>query len=510
MSTPEAVIEIGSTGVRLLIAESTADGKRTVLDRAEMPLSLGHDVFTTGIISRETQSSCVHILQRFKEQLAGWGILPSQTIVIATAAFRESKNKDPVMDKILTATGFRVSVIDGIEENRLMYLAVTSRLAEESAKVRAEDTVILEVGGGSTEMMLMKKGKMAGAHSLRLGTVRLEPQIRANAGSSDNIQRFIEDFIKNTKGSLESELDLSNVKQFIAVGSDASLAAINVGKPISTWLWSIDKQAFDDFVAEIQEYTPEERAARFKISYNDAQTMHISLLIYKMFIHLTKVRTIIVPETNIRDGVIISRTELPNLELKKEFFQQITASAMNLLRKYHGDERHADFVRQVSLMLYDCLQKELSLEDERSRMLLEVAAILHDVGIFIRLDDHNLHSEYIIHNSEIFGLDQRDNKIVSQIARYHRGKSIPQDSEQFQVLARIDRMIILKLTAILRIADAMDRGHGQTLQDISFQLKKDSLNIYTKGIKNLALEMVALNEKGDLFESVFGYKIVLL
>ncbi len=158
MSTPEAVIEIGSTGVRLLIAESTADGKRTVLDRAEMPLSLGHDVFTTGIISRETQSSCVHILQRFKEQLAGWGILPSQTIVIATAAFRESKNKDPVMDKILTATGFRVSVIDGIEENRLMYLAVTSRLAEESAKVSTEDTVILEVGGGSTEMMLMKKG----------------------------------------------------------------------------------------------------------------------------------------------------------------------------------------------------------------------------------------------------------------------------------------------------------------------------------------------------------------
>lgn len=510
MGTPEAVIEIGSTGVRLLVAEFTSDGKHNVLDRSEMPLSLGKDVFTKGIISRETQSSCVHILLRYREQLAGWGIEPSQTIVIATAAFRESKNKDPVMDKILSATGFRVSVIDGIEENRLMYLAVNHRLSEESAKVRSEDTVILEVGGGSTEMMLMKKGKMVGAHSLRLGTVRLEPQIRANAGSLDNIQRYIEDFIQNTKGSLESELDLSNVQQFIAVGADASLAAINIGKPISTWLWKISRQDFDDFVAEIQEYTPEECVARFKISYNDAQTMHISLLIYKMFIHLTNVQTIIVPETNIRDGVIISRMELPNLELKKEFYQQIIASAISLLRKYHCDERHADFVRKISLKLYDCLQTELSLDDERSRMLLEVAAILHDIGIFIRLDDHNLHSEYIIQNSEIFGLGKRENKIVSQIAHYHRGKNMPQDSEQFQILERTDRMIILKLTAILRIADAMDRGHSQILQDISFNLKKDSLTILTKGIKNLALEKVALNEKGDLFESVFGYKIVLL
>ena len=118
MATPEAVIEIGSTGVRLLVAEFTQERKRNILDRSEMPVSLGRDVFTSGSISRETQTQILHILQRFKEQLVAWSIAPAETTVIATSAFREAKNKDPVMDKILLATGFRVKVIDGIEENR--------------------------------------------------------------------------------------------------------------------------------------------------------------------------------------------------------------------------------------------------------------------------------------------------------------------------------------------------------------------------------------------------------
>lgn len=509
MATPEAVIEIGSTGVRLLVAEVTSDRKRNTLDRAEMPVSLGRDVFSSGNITRETILSCLHILQRYKEQLAGWGILPSQTTVIATSAFREAKNKDPVMDKIYSATGFSVKVIDGIEENRLMYLAITECLKAEDATLRQEDTVMLEVAGGSTELMLMKDGKMAGAHSLRLGTVRLEPKLNKQSGSFEDIQRYVKELTLNTKGSIESELNIEEVQQFVAVGSDATLAAINAGKPVSTFLWSIEREDFDRFVDEIQEYSIDEIVARFKISFNDAQTLRISLLIYKMFIHLTKVQTIIVPETNIREGMILDKTNIPNEDLKEEFHQQITASANSLLRKYRGDENHAEYVRQTSLEIYDRLASEMNLDD-RSRLLLEVAAILHDIGIFIRLDDHNLHGAYIISHSEIFGLTHLERGIVAQIAKYHRGKMQPQDQEDFQILARSDRMRILKLTAILRLADALDRSHGQRLTDLDITLKNDSLIIRTEGSKNVALERIALSEKGEMFESVFGYKLVLI
>jgi len=508
MVTPEAVIEIGSTGIRLLVAEFTEDRKRNILDRAELPVSLGRDVFTGGTISLETQLQCVKILLRFKEQLTGWGLTPLQTTVIATSAFREAKNRDPVMDRILVKTGFKVKVIDGIEENRLMYLAVNECLKDEAPKVRTEDSVILEVGGGSTEMMLIRKGKMAGAHSLKLGTTRIEQQIHLLTSSIGDIQRYIEEFIRNTKGSLDSELNLAEVQQFIAVGSDASLVAINAGKPITTWLWSVERGAFDKFVDEIQQYSAEECVARFKISYNEALTMHVSLLIYKLFIHLTKVKTIIVPETNIRDGLIISKTAEPSEELLEEFNSQITASAMNLLRKYHGDERHAEYVRKTCLKIYNMLKDEIAL-GPRSSLLLEVSAILHDIGVFIRLDDHNLHGSYIIRNSEIFGLSKYENTIVAEIAKYHRGRLQPQDDDQFQMLPRTDRMTILKLTAILRIADALDRGHAQKMSDMTIRLSNDALVLQTKE-RNTMLEKMALSEKAGMFESVFGYKVLLM
>ncbi len=508
MATPEAVIEIGSTGVRLLVAEFTADRKRIVLDRSELPLPLARDVFTDATISRETQNQCIQILKRYCEQLEGWGLKPSDAYIFATSAFREANNSDAVLDRILVQTGFRVKIVDGIEENRLMYLAVADSFKDEPVNFKKDDTVILVVGGGSTEMMMISNGKMAGVHSLRLGTVRIEQQLRSMATSYEDMKRYVQESINNTKGSLESELNLSEVKQFIAVGSDTMLAAITVGRPISTFLWEIDRDDFDSFVREIQSYSVDECVAHFKISYNDAQTMQVSLLIYNLFIHLTKVKKILVSETNIRDGLIISRHSTENEELQQEFNMQITASARNLLRKYHGDEIHAECVRMIALKIYDAMKNEMALDDH-ARKLLEVAAILHDIGLFIRMDSHNLHSYYIIHNSEIFGLSKVDNTIVSEIAKYHRGKLMPQDEESFQMLPRIDRMMILKLTAILRIADALDRGHIQKLSDLSISFGQDVLNLHARNSTNIVLEKLALSEKAGMFESVFGYKVIL-
>lgn len=508
MATPEAVIEIGSTGVRLLVAEVTSEKKRNVLDRSELPLPLGRDVFTSFNISRETQSQCIQILKRFREQLTGWGITPEQTTVVAASAFHEARNRDSVMDRVHVQTGFRIRIMDGIEENRLMYLAVAECLKEEPVDLRSKNTMILEVSGGSTEVMMMRHGKMAGVHSLKLGTVRLEQQLRSSLSSYDDMRRYIREAIVNTKGSLDNELDIAQVEQFMAVGMDMTLAAVNVGHPLTTFLWEIDLGAFDRFVKEIQNYSIEECVARFKISYNDAQTLHASLLIYSIFIHLTKVQKIIVPETNIRDGLIISKTSTENEELMDEFNSQITASARNLLRKYHGDEAHAECVRSNALKLYDILENELGLE-EHSRLVLEVAAILHDIGIFIHLNHHNVHSHYIIKNSEIFGLSETDRTLISEIARFHRGKLLPQDDERYALLPRVHRMAILKLSAILRVADALDRSHSQEFAGVTMEISQDTLNIKTESKKNTVLENIALSEKGELFESVFGYRLLL-
>ena len=509
MQTPESVIEIGSTGVRLLVAEFTNDVKQNILDRSDMPVPLGREVFTSGIISQETQNQLIQVLKRYREQLKGWGIEPFQTTVFALSAFRDAKNSDPVMDRILVQTGFRVQIFDGIEENRLMYLAVSDCLKDQKVYNKEKDSVILEVGGGTTELMLISNGKMAGVHSLKIGTVRIEQQMKSQTSSYSVIQRYIQESINNTKGSLESELNFSKVDQFVAVGQDVSLAALLIGRPVSTFLWEINSTDFSDFVRDIQEYSIEECVARFKIPYSEAETLQVSLLIYDMFIKLTNAVNILVPETNIRNGFLINQFSDNDKELQQEFTTQIIASAKNLLRKYHGDEKHAECVRMIATKVYDTLSSELAL-NAHARTLLEVAAILHDIGVFIRYDQHNLHSCYIIKNSEIFGLNKKDITIVSEIAKYHKGKLMPQDEESFQMLPRADRMTILKLTAILRIADAMDRGHIQKFSEFSIKKEQNTIYLKTQDSKNTVLEKIAMSEKSGMFESIFGYKVILL
>ncbi len=504
---PEAIIEIASTGIRLSVVEILPSGHWNTLDRSDMPVNLGMDIFTGGSVKQSTIAQCIQILSRYKEQLKSWGIEASDTSVIATAALRESRDKDSIIDRIFIRTGFVVRVIDGVEENRLMYLAVRECFKDSKFSLESDDYMILEAGGGSSEMMLLKKGSIVSAHSFRLGTIRVEGQI-GQSGESDTARRFIQQFILNSKNLLNEEFSSLKLKSVIAVGKQAQIAALNVGHPVSTFLWEMPRQKFIEFVDEIQEYSIEECLARFKIAYSDAAQLRIGLLIYKMFVEITNVANVIVPETNLREGALINKLAAPNEDLQRDFYKQITAGALNLLRKYHGDEGHAQFVTDVSLKIFDALKSEIAL-DERARVLLEVAAMLHDIGIFIRMENHHEHSAYIISNSEFFGLTQNEITIVSQIAKYHRGHSNPQDDDHFQMLPRASRMTILKLTAIIRIADAIDRSHTQKFTQLKITKQKDSLVVHTGNKHNTVLERQALGEKGGMFESVFGYKVIL-
>lgn len=509
MSKLESAIEIGSTGIRLLVSEINDAGEHSILDRSDQPVSLGRDVFTSGRISRDTLLQCLSILNRFKEQLAGWNIKPDEVTVFATSAFREAKNRDSILDRIMVKTGFRVKVIDGIEENRLEYLAVSNRLKESGFADLEENSIILEAGGGSTEIMLIEHGKIAGAHSMRLGTIIIEQQIKTMMGSMGDARRYITEFINNTKGSLNNELDLSKVKQFIAIGIDVKLAALFAGRPVSTFLWEIERVDFDNFVDEIQNYTPEELIAKYKISYTEAESLHLNLLVYQLFINLTNVKTIIVPETNLQEGIVIAKKTRQNADIQQEFYEQIIASVLNLLHKYNADEKHAQYVRYTSAFLFDELREELGLE-KKARMLLEIAALLHDIGTFISASDHNKHSKYIIEHSEIFGMNKDDITVVSQIALWHRGSKNMKDDQSFTSLTRELRLTILKLTAILRIADAIDRAHTQRVHGLKIAFTNDTMTLRTDGTHNNVLEKIAISEKSDLFESVFGYKVVLM
>jgi exopolyphosphatase/guanosine-5'-triphosphate,3'-diphosphate pyrophosphatase len=166
-------------------------------------------------------------------------------------------------------------------------------------------------------------------------------------------------------------------------------------------------------------------------------------------------------------------------------------------------------VAEHALFMFDHLRESHGM-GRRERLLLEAAAYLHDVGNFIRTSGHQKHSEYIVLNSEIFGLQRDELTIVANLVRYHRKASPSPSHSNYMSLPREDRAVVLKLSAILRVADALDRGHTQRLKLVELGIKEDHLVLQTDSQGDLSLERLSLAEKGDMFEDVFGLKVVVI
>jgi len=165
-------------------------------------------------------------------------------------------------------------------------------------------------------------------------------------------------------------------------------------------------------------------------------------------------------------------------------------------------------VAKLCMILFDALIREHGM-NRRERMMLEVAAVLHEVGMFIKASGHNLHGQYIIEHSEIFGMQREEMDIIGNVIRYHRGNAPSPADISYSALQRAERILVLKMASILRVADALDRGHSQHIKQISVQKKGETLILHTEGNRDLSLELLGLDEKGGLFQDVFGYKIVV-
>jgi exopolyphosphatase/guanosine-5'-triphosphate,3'-diphosphate pyrophosphatase len=512
---PVAVIEIGSTGTRLLVAEVDGKGGFSILDRAGKPSRIGRDVFTSGSVSREAARESIAILMGFKELLRGYGIAPKDARVIATSAIREAENRDTFVDRVALQTGFRVSVIEDIEENHLMYLAVQHALQDEKRLLSRSNAVILEVGGGSTELMLLRRGRMAASHSLRIGTVRVDEMIRGSGSTPGFLMQFLEDNVRTACDLLDDELPLDTVKTFIVIGSDARLAAARLAKEHGDDYAIVEREAFVRFVDEVSGLSTEDCVAKLRVPWSEAEGLGPGLAIERLFLERTGAETIVVPNVSIREGLLYTVVQGPDLEHEVEMRKQITASAASLGRKFHFDEAHATHVTDLALAIFDSLKHDHGL-GERERLLLEVASILHDIGSYIRPSGHHKHSEYLILNSEIFGLNRGDLSIVANVARYHRKQPPISSHVNYIALSREDRIVVLKLAAILRVADALDRGHDQRIVKAGFERLEDRFMIKAEGAGgpgapiDLSLERLSLAEKGDMFEDAFGLEPVLI
>ena len=504
---PVAAIEIGSTGIRLLIASIDETGSVNVLDRAGKPSRIGRDVFTTGSIGRDAIRESVAVLLSFRELLNGYGIEPDRTKVIATSALREAANRDTFLDRVQLQTGFKIRVVEDIEENHLMYLAVQQALQDERKLLSRNNAMVLEVGGGTTEIMLLRRGKMVSSHSLHIGTLRLEEQMREAGASKQYLQEYLESNIKNACDLMTEDIPLETIKSFIVVGSDARLAAYYVSGKNYEGYSLLDRAGFMAFASSAAAMSVEDLIATYHLPWAEAEGLGPGLMIESLFLARTGAEELIIPKVSIREGLLLAESKGLDPAVEEELRRQIVASAQALGKRFHYDEAHAHNVASLSVRLFDSTAEEHGMK-RHERLLLETAAFLHDIGTYIRSSGHHRHGEYIVSNSEIFGSKERHQHHIN-VVRYIGGGPSPAHVNYIS-LPREDRITVMKLSAILRVADALDRNHTGRMYDARFEKNGDRLIIRSARNLDFSLERLSLADKGDLFEDVFGLSPIIV
>ncbi|HUJ09472.1 MAG TPA: HD domain-containing protein [Verrucomicrobiae bacterium] len=506
-SRPVAVIDIGASAIRLRIAEISADGAVRNLESLHQAVRLGKDAFSTGHIQAATVEECIKVLAGFRRVMVEYGITRDDQIrAVATSALREADNRAAVLDRLYMSTQINVEVIEGAEENRLTYIAVQDVL-EHEPRLKVKEAVIIDVGGGSTELLLLQEGRITYAQSYRLGALRMRETLETYRAPADRVRSILDQHIRHAVDQIRRTTPVGQVRHLIGVSGDAQFAAALLAPDWPQVRVSrLDGAAFTALAEKLVPLPVDDLVRAYRLPYQGAETIGPGLLAYAHLARAFQVNELIVPKCSLRDG-LLKEMAAPGA-WTQQYTEQVVHAVMSLGRKYQVDEKHAQHVAELSVRLFRELQPEHQL-DRRFELLLRIAALLHEVGNFISDRSHHKHSMYIILNSELFGLAKRDLTLIALIARYHR-RAMPRPyHEEFQLLDRDSRIAVLKLASILRVADALERNHMQLVRELKFSREKGQFLITVKGVGDLTLERLALREKGDLFEEVYGLKPAL-
>jgi exopolyphosphatase / guanosine-5'-triphosphate,3'-diphosphate pyrophosphatase len=498
-----AVVDIGASAVRLLVAEITPCQRPFIVEEVARGVSLGKDTFSTGRIGSSAMEAALHALEGFKQLMDEYRA--ARYRAVATSAVREAANADTFLDRVQVRTGLQVDVIDVTEECRLVYLAVRDRLAGHPALGEGH-SLLVEVGGGSADITLLAgdRPKYSGVYAL--GSVRLRQDLRQWAGEGERRLRLLTRNIGNIVRDIDRDIPMQSAEHMIALGGDMRFAAREIADAPEGAVCEVAREAFVDFCARVEKFSEEELVDRFALSPVDAETLVPALLVYRALLLETSARTVTVPPVSIRDGLLVEMCAPAGAGMPDalaDFGLQVLASAEALGEKYRHDAAHARAVAFLAARLFDELKAEHGL-DARDRLLLEVASVLHNIGMFVGLQAHHKHAQYLIQASEIFGLSSDDRAIIGNVARYHR-RGLPQKSHlPYMALDRVERVRVNKLAALLRIANALDAEHSQKVSDVHVRVSDGAWALEVTGVGDLAMERAKVQARADLFHDVFG------
>lgn len=517
-----AAIDIGTNSFHMVVARSLPSGGFDIITAEKEMVRLGEGAGEMKRLSGKAMDRGVETLGRMLTVAASHGAVVA---AVATSAVREAENKDEFIDRVLDGTGLKIEVISGVEEARLIHLGVLQALP-----VFDQRLLMIDIGGGSTEFLVGEGDSVLGARSVKLGAIRLTDMFFAGIDRKQGPRKQAKDQAKaankcrkHVRNILTPVVnDLAPFGHAVAVGCSgtitnlASMAAARTEPDVGAGSGAdgpgplvLTAEQLDDVVQLLIE-TP--MSQRSQIPGLDAKRIDIILagaVLLRVAFDLFEIESLTVSPFALREGVLYDRLEA---ELSSERLADLRRSnAWRLAHQLDPDAVHAETCARHALRLFD-ETVQLHKLDRWDRQLLEMAALVHNVGLFLSHAAHHKHTYYIVrHSEQLTGFTDRELELLAQVARYHR-RSHPsvRKHPEFAGLGKADQRRVRILAGLLRVAIGLDRGHNQAVSEIHIDNGGKGLEIRVKPSSpdsDLSLEVFAAQERSHLLAAALDVPV---
>ncbi|HEY7913134.1 MAG TPA: Ppx/GppA phosphatase family protein [Blastocatellia bacterium] len=530
-----AAIDIGSNSIHLVIVRSARGQHLEIIDREKEMVRLGSGTLRKHMLSSETIDRAVTTLRRFKKMAEANGA--ELIIATATSAVRESHNASEFIERVRNEVGLEVKLLPGVEEARLIALAVS-----EVTDFNNRRALIFDIGGGSTEFIITSGGEPELLYSVKVGAVRLtEKYVSTDPISAEEH----ENLIANIRADLtRAVLEIKNVGFDFVIGTSGTclnmVNAVVQAESVIGRNGSPDIEAFSETVTLEQLQRLNRRLVKMKVKQRSrvpglekgrADIIIAGGALLECILSEIGAEQVTSCDWSLREGVILDylsqvegernkRKGTAGSNIRDGLLDESTAdlvteirarSVLSLARRYDYDTAHSHRVARLATRIFDDTH-DLHGLGEPERKLLQYAAILHDIGYHIAHNNHHRHGPYLIKNSEMPGFTGAEIGLMATAVRYHRG-SLPKKSrnsrarrehEDYFALEGAQRATALKLAAILQIADGLDRSHRQAISDVKCAVSGVKVKFKVFGTDECDLEMWSAEKKSAMFAEIFG------
>lgn len=501
-----AAVDIGSNSVRMMAADVN-HGQTTILAQDRQVTRLGESVFRTGRIGKEALDLLCSTLARMS---AAYRRLEVQGLrAVATSAVRDAGNQEEFLQRAGNALGTNIEIISGPEEARLIYLGVESRWPR--AKER---TLIVDVGGGSAELIITQSGQLLDAVSKPLGAVRLtEVFLKSDPPGPEELKR-LDAYLDEKLLPFHKEHGAEKFDRVIATSATAAALVCAVNRI---------PRAKREEADQVRASSAQIRDLYLQLAVNDvtgrrklvgigprrAEIVVAGAAVFWRVLDLFGHRSLYYCAAGVRDGII---ADLAARSVGRELSrlsgeQRAVVEAMS--KRFGASTKHARNVSALALRLFEILQPLHRLAPAAGKML-EASANLHDIGHFVSGTGHHKHSAYLVANSDMPGFTDSERLTIAALCRFHR-KSMPQPRHShFQALDVETKRTVQYLAPLLRIADSLDRGHAQKVREISSEMKDGVLTLLVEASSDADLEIWAANEAAQSFRETYAAPVSIV